>query len=662
MLNKALLKAIPTPSPQSGWLDLAKQAPNIHYFLSAQIKVTAHQQVLILDMYTYNNLINIEKSTYRVFLTAQDDVTLYCADGKIKWLTSRLSLLISNHNCIFLDVASVDAINRFFKSKQKMLQNTNFNEMRYDPYAYWRADNVSPQLQAIFIWQGIIRQKKLEKRHQAECHLIDKKMRTLGSLPKSFLKWVENEALYHSRYIYYQYERRKVLKGFCTHCLHDVQVTGARHNQAGICPNCGSPITFKAISRSRHIADETYVTYFQRIGKGFAIRYFHATKSYEDYYHPKLTLEEEVRTFYFNEAKQPEFYYYGEYKNTGVYRWCPTPAGGIAIHTPKIYGRNLPDVLQGTPYQYCAIDQYISHTNQFIPYRYLQVYKICPGLEYLVKTKLFRLINYFMDYMLPPHLQNTSARNLVELLAVNKYYLHRLQTTDAGFQEYKIYMKLSKHNLILNDKQLAFVLENFSGDTLDAFVKLLAITQKPRKTMNYLTKTAKSMKRSISIITSDWQDYLSMCQFLQYDLAIDNILYPQDLQAAHDTVLALYKAKENEVYDQCLAQMYPGLSKQYHYENDEFLIEVPKSQAELINESAALLHCVKNYTEKIINHTSIVLFLRQRTKPAKPFYTLEIRQGKIIQCRTLNNQTPEERDDLAVQAFLKQFEANVLIG
>lgn len=51
-------------------------------------------------------------------------------------------------------------------------------------------------------------EKRLEKKHQREKSKIDQKMRELKKLPKNFMDWIDETAMAHSRYIYYQYSRK----------------------------------------------------------------------------------------------------------------------------------------------------------------------------------------------------------------------------------------------------------------------------------------------------------------------------------------------------------------------------------------------------------------------------------------------------------------------
>jgi hypothetical protein len=46
-----------------------------------------------------------------------------------------------------------------------------------------------------------------------------------------------------------------------------------------------------------------------------------------------------------------------------------------------------------------------------------------------------------------------------------------------------------------------------------------------------------------------------------------------------------------------------------------------------------------------------IFFIREQTNPSTPYYTLELRNGVVIQCRGLKNCAPTKE----VEAFIKEF-------
>ena len=67
-------------------------------------------------------------------------------------------------------------------------------------------------------------------------------------------------------------------------------------------------------------------------------------------------------------------------------------------------------------------------------------------------------------------------------------------------------------------------------------------------------------------------------------------------------------------------------------------------------------HCVGNYVDSVAQHKSMILFLRRCEDVEKPFYTVEVKERKVVQVRGMQNadKTP------AVERFIHSWERQVL--
>ena len=93
------------------------------------------------------------------------------------------------------------------------------------------------------------------------------------------------------------------------------------------------------------------------------------------------------------------------------------------------------------------------------------------------------------------------------------------------------------------------------------------------------------------------------------------------------------------------------LERDFDFESGGLLIRPARSHAELIDEGSALHHCVATYAKKHLSGQTVIFFIREKSEPDKPFYTLEYnpKTESIVQCRGLHNcsKTPE------VEAFVE---------
>lgn len=71
----------------------------------------------------------------------------------------------------------------------------------------------------------------------------------------------------------------------------------------------------------------------------------------------------------------------------------------------------------------------------------------------------------------------------------------------------------------------------------------------------------------------------------------------------------------------------------------EYVIMHPKTFEDLKHEGKELVHCVADYLERIVMKKTDVFFLRKKEELEKPYFTIELRNGEVIQVRTLDQRT-----------------------
>jgi hypothetical protein len=58
---------------------------------------------------------------------------------------------------------------------------------------------------------------------------------------------------------------------------------------------------------------------------------------------------------------------------------------------------------------------------------------------------------------------------------------------------------------------------------------------------------------------------------------------------------------------------------------------------ELLAEGSAMQHCVGTYADMVAKNKTTILLIRRQDNPEESFYTLEWRDGQVIQCRGKRN-------------------------
>ncbi len=107
--------------------------------------------------------------------------------------------------------------------------------------------------------------------------------------------------------------------------------------------------------------------------------------------------------------------------------------------------------------------------------------------------------------------------------------------------------------------------------------------------------------------------------------------------------------------NQKFQDLYAQYQQQYAWADKNFLVVVPKDLFAIKEEGHHLHHCVGTYTHLVAAGETFILFLRSQQEAEKALYTLEVKQGRIIQCKGFDNAPPD--DD--VRKFLKKY-INVL--
>lgn len=130
-----------------------------------------------------------------------------------------------------------------------------------------------------------------------------------------------------------------------------------------------------------------------------------------------------------------------------------------------------------------------------------------------------------------------------------------------------------------------------------------------------------------------YRDYIEECQTLELDLNDKQVLFPKNLKQAHERTMAQINFEKNKA-DQEKFQKAVEKMEQYTWEWNGLLIRPARQQEELRKEGAELHHCVAGYCKRIADQKTMVFFIRKTEEPDKPYFTLELQNKKVIQCRT----------------------------
>jgi hypothetical protein len=158
--------------------------------------------------------------------------------------------------------------------------------------------------------------------------------------------------------------------------------------------------------------------------------------------------------------------------------------------------------------------------------------------------------------------------------------------------------------------------------SLDRWMKICNLTDRVRT--NYYNPVER--------LYSDYFTSLKTMGEFNIDISAYPLIFnDQDqLQRYHDEAARAVSAVKNKAQDEKFAILYAKREKML--ENDgSYLIDMPKSSADLTTEGSYLRHCVGGYINRVANGDTAIYFLRQASEPNTPWLTVEVNNKRCIQ-------------------------------
>jgi hypothetical protein len=643
-------------SPGDGLL-IAGQTDHI---VRTSVRNIAGKRLLILYFYNRKKAAaGCNEPEYVLFQGRDDYITLQrTEDGNIKWREACLDNLGDRYNyftnkCAFYRLRDEQIVTRFCKISDK----TGFD--------------------ALNALQGAIMCVRLVKRTTAREQKIINRMKPIPAVPRGLKGWIHREVLPH--YIFYDYKRGgKPMEGYCTACRHNVIVSGAKYNLAGICPRCRHSITFKASGKAKRVWDRTTVQVLQKVnGDELALRIFKVYNGLREWRDPNYSIHENARVFVRNnEAGITKIEtYYCDYSKGMFTHWIKGERPRFSHYQynfecdfcGSLYCGNLENTLKDTPWQYsqlglfCQVDR---EPMEVLPY--LRAYNRYPAIEYLVKLRLTNIAGSIIYSRNGDEIININGKNYKEALGIDAEGLPVMQKINADVQQLELYQHLMKQGVRADEKLLVWYRERGIHEKDYVLIPLRLTT--PKKYMRYVDEQFERLKNykgqygnrryeKPDRIASDYKDYLFMGGRLGYDLSDEFVLFPKNLPEAHDQASKLYKNKKTGIFSKMIQQAYADLLEQYRFTKDGFTLIPPKSANEIIKEGHTLHHCVHSYVENVADGKCVVLFIRRTNDVKQPFYTMELRDDKVIQIHGKHHAKPTPE----VEKFLEQWKRKKLL-
>ncbi|MFT5871132.1 MAG: DNA-directed RNA polymerase subunit RPC12/RpoP [Clostridium sp.] len=474
-------------------------------------------------------------------------------------------------------------------------------------------------------------------------------------------KYAIEEAFKFSRYIFTRKDKKQQY-GYCTHCSAEFKTDALKHNEETTCPNCKSKVMVRSSGMGRkYMIDNVYFVYYEKSIKDPNVIIARGIQAQRDYRYDYTN----VKTDYFlmaryifdatkGESIMMEHSFYGDSfeKTSSIFSLTgPFEQRGCRVGYSR---ESIEAAVEDIPFKYSTWDSY--HCGDMT--KFFELYTKYPNIEYLTKEGCKELVEKKLAGGLTYRTINWRGKTIFKILKVNKQDLKqiRAQKINITFSFLKIFQDARKRNWNLTLVETISVAKNYlcCYDSLQNALKYSSM----KKLLNYFSKqyndyniykTGKHYYGHSSVLTT-FRDYISDCIKLEMDTTKDQVVFPRDLFTAHQNTIKQIKMQKDEKLDSLIKNRVKLLGK-YIFECNGLIIRPAESSGELIAEGAALTHCVGGYADRHARGETNIFFIRKASELDKSYYTIEIKQDKIIQIHGKNNRSPS----VDVQEFIKVF-------
>lgn len=628
------------------------------YIIRTAVRNIAGQRILVLYIYQRESILaGSIKPRWVMFHSRDDFATLsFREDAKATWQCSTLGSLDRiwgfDSKCAFYRQQDESRVARFCKCERGAISMLGY-------------------LQRLISYR-----KELERKWKKQRAIIDR-MKCVSALPRDLKGFIHREVM--PQYIFYNYQRKAPGHAYCTACRHEVRIAAAKHNTSGLCPRCKKEITFKCRGRRGRIFDRATVQVLQKAeGNGLVLRIIKVYRSFADSDIPNhFEIWENARQFITLSSSgqcSVDAYYYHYKAGYDLTPWCNgyRPVfdrwkyNFTADMSGVLYQRNLSDTLKDTPWAYSQLEAFSGIASFSGVATFLSAYIKRPKIEHLIKMKLYRLVSGIIyggySYSALQAI-NFNGDNMRAILGIDRPYFPLLRELNPSIDQLHLIRQLLQADHKPSTEQIKWFIASKISNA-DAAKELLA-HMSVHKLQRYVEQQfapedEAALKRvdyyKMNTLITDYHDYLCMCKELQYDVKNSFILFPRELKAAHDSVAKTLKDKRTAEHEKAIAGSFDEWQKRYQYQSKELMMIPPHSAKEIVDEGAALHHCVRLYVKNVAEKKSVILFVRSVDEPDKSLCTVEVKDGQVTQARGFDNEEPPAQ----ITAFIEQWKQRVL--
>lgn len=436
---------------------------------------------------------------------------------------------------------------------------------------------------------------------------------------------------------HYAFRLPKTKEYICSHCGHTtVNENKFKQGDLMMCEKCWNTLRVYNLRSNTNYSDlkrNGVVELYQRYGNEFLMRKYFCTVSYNRYQADyTLSIAQIALTDGKNIIKWKK-----DYENywQGELKWVKSNYGTLSMYQTytvyKLYTEPFADMILNSDVRYSKLD--IAVLPERFELENIVTYRKYPFIENLWKSGMTELVRGYLN----------DAPGKIE--------------TRCFLKHHRAFMK--GKNPTMRDlselRQVQKVLDWVNLDILWNALKSRALTYNWKYEMTQVVENDNQVPKLLKYLTKQrtdirqYHDYIRMMK----QMGADTERYPKDFKESHDRATQRFNSVKLELNQAKYDEIKPSLDGLKFYSMG-YVIAPPDTLAEIVQEGQTLSHCVGSYIERVVNNETNILFVRKVQALDKPFYTLEFKDGRVVQCRGYKNESMTPEVQMFVDTWLNQ--------
>ena len=125
--------------------------------------------------------------------------------------------------------------------------------------------------------------------------------------------------------------------------------------------------------------------------------------------------------------------------------------------------------------------------------------------------------------------------------------------------------------------------------------------------------------------TRNLVDYIKMCRKMQKEPQKSNNFMREFCETKKE-----YELRKTEFDNLQIVKNYEKHKKAWEFEYGRYAIFIPTTAKDIIDEGSRMHHCVGSYVDRVVNNTTYICFVREKSTPNTPYITCQVHTNGVI--------------------------------